>query len=76
MSGKMSNETFSLEGRPYVELNNLLKILAWCSSGGEAKMLIADSQVQVDGEIELRKRCKIRPGQQVEFNDQRVVVIE
>lgn len=70
----MSNEEFSLEGHPFVELNNLLKLLAWCASGGEAKTLIADGQVKVDGAVELRKRCKIRQGQTVEFAGQRVVV--
>jgi ribosome-associated protein len=40
---------FSLEGREFIELNNLLKITGLCSSGGEAKALIASSQVKVDG---------------------------
>ena len=70
----MNNTEFSLEGHPFVELNNLLKLLAWCSSGGEAKTFIADGQVKVDGAVELRKRCKIREGQKVEFAGQVVVV--
>lgn len=70
----MNTTVFSLEGRPYVELNNLLKLLTWCSSGGEAKTFIADGQVKVDGVVELRKRCKICEGQKVEFAGQVVVV--
>ncbi|MCK5665665.1 MAG: RNA-binding S4 domain-containing protein, partial [Thiotrichaceae bacterium] len=38
------------------------------------KMLIADGQVKVDGQVELRKRCKIRQGQIVLFNNQQVQV--
>ncbi len=39
-----------------------------------AKLMIADGMVTVDGVTELRKRCKIRQGQLVEFNRQRIVV--
>ncbi|MES9856648.1 MAG: RNA-binding S4 domain-containing protein [Sedimenticola sp.] len=62
------SEPFTLEGREYVELNNLLKLLGHCSSGGAAKRVISNSEVRVDGVIELRKRCKIRPGQKVSFD--------
>jgi ribosome-associated protein len=48
--------------------------MGFCESGGIAKMLIADGQVSVDGQIELRKRCKIRIGQVVTFNGQKVRV--
>lgn len=64
----------SLEGREYIELNNLLKLAGLCESGGRAKMLIADGEVMVDGEVETRKRCKIRAGQVVEFAGEQVVV--
>lgn len=70
----MSSEQFSLDGHPFVELNNLMKILGWCGSGGVAKQLIADGLVKVDGEVELRKRCKIRQGQSVEFDGNTAVV--
>jgi ribosome-associated protein len=65
---------FDLSGRDYIELNNLLKVTGLCESGGFAKLLIADGQVSVDGEAELRKRCKVRSGQLVEINDQKVIV--
>lgn len=67
-------ETFSLDGRAFIELNNLLKITGKCSSGGVAKMVIAAGYVTVDGQIELRKRCKIRSGQIVEFEGQQVMI--
>ena len=58
---------FELEGREYIELNNLLKVTGLCESGGRAKVLIADGQVKVDNEIERRKRCKIRQDQVIEY---------
>jgi len=72
----MDKQQFSLDGHPFIELNRLIKFLGWCNSGGEAKALIADAQVKVDGEVELRKRCKIRPGQVVEYEANSVVVTE
>lgn len=68
-------EEFDLQGREFVELNNLLKLTGWCSSGGVAKMMIAEGCVTVDGRVELRKRCKIRQGQIVEFEGQQVTVV-
>ena len=67
-------QVFELENREYIQLNDLLKITGLCDSGGMAKMLIADGLVKVDGHVELRKRCKIRKGQIVEFNDAAVTV--
>ncbi|MDH3998261.1 MAG: RNA-binding S4 domain-containing protein [Desulfuromonadales bacterium] len=66
---------FDLEGREYIELHNLLKVTGLCDSGGMAKVMIAEGLVQVDGAVELRKRCKIREGQQVEFEGQELLVV-
>ena len=65
---------FDLAGHDYIELHSLLKVTGLCESGGIAKLLVADGLVKVDGEIELRKRCKIRTGQTVELNDQQIGV--
>ena len=58
-------ERFDLEGRAFVELCDLLKLTGIRPSGGSAKLAIADGLVTVDDRVELRKRCKIRPGQVV-----------
>lgn len=65
---------FSLAGREFIELNNLLKVTGLCGSGGVAKLLIADGLVKVDGVVETRKRCKIRAGQVAEFQGEKVEV--
>ena len=67
-------EDFELKGTEFIELNNLLKVTGLCSSGGEAKMVISEGLVTVDGEVELRKRCKIRTGQVVAFEGNVIAV--
>jgi ribosome-associated protein len=51
----------------YIELIKLLKVTGLCSSGGTAKVVTSQGSVKVNGVVELRKRCKIRKGQTVEF---------
>jgi ribosome-associated protein len=58
----------------YVELNQLLKLVGVCDSGGAGKALVASGDVAVDGEQELRKTCKIRAGQVVTLGDIRINV--
>ncbi|MBE9516074.1 MAG: RNA-binding S4 domain-containing protein [Proteobacteria bacterium] len=65
---------FDLEDQDYIELNKLLKVTGLCDSGGMANTVIVEGAVSVDGEPELRKRCKIRAGRVVEYNDQRIQV--
>ncbi len=60
--------TFELEGE-YVELNQLLKLVGLCDSGGIGKQLVASGVVRVDGVQELRKTAKIRSGQAVQIGD-------
>lgn len=67
-------EEFELKGAEYIELNNLLKVTGQCSSGGAAKMAISEGLVRVDGEVERRRRCKIRPGQTVEYEGHAIKV--
>lgn len=55
--------------RDYVELNQLLKLVGLCDSGGAGKAIVASGVVSVDGEQELRKTCKIHAGQMVQVED-------
>ncbi|MGN2250039.1 RNA-binding S4 domain-containing protein [Frateuria edaphi] len=64
----MQTLTFQLD-RDHVELNQLLKLVGLCDSGGAGKMLVASGQVHVDGQQELRKTCKIHAGQTVSLGD-------
>ena len=51
---------------PYIKLDSFLKAVNAVSSGGEAKILITDGKVLVNGEIELRRGRKLYPGDRVE----------
>ena len=51
----------------YIELIQLLKVLSYAESGGHAKALVEQGLVKLNGQIELRKRAKLRPGDQVEY---------
>jgi ribosome-associated protein len=56
-------ENFKLkEGEEYIELKNLIKILGWVDTGGEAKIRIDNQEIKVNGEIETQRRKKIRRG--------------
>jgi ribosome-associated protein len=72
-AAKIQQLSFELQGE-YVELNQLLKLVGLCDSGGAGKMLVAEGNVSVDGQIELRKTCKIRSGQVVKIGDVRISV--
>jgi len=70
----MQTIDFELE-RDHVELNQLLKLVGLCDSGGAGKALVASGAVTVDGRVELRKTCKIRAGQQVRIDDVAIRVV-
>ena len=63
----MQKIEFTLDGE-FVELNQLLKLVGICDSGGAGKILVASGTVTVDGKKELRKTCKIRAGQIVRLS--------
>lgn len=69
----MQKVSFELTSE-FIELNQLLKNVGLCDSGGAGKVLVASGQVKVDGKQELRKTCKIRAGQQVSVGDVRISV--
>jgi ribosome-associated protein len=60
----MKTVDFELD-REYIELNQLLKLVGACDSGGAGKALVAEGLVSVDGQPESRKTAKIRAGQVV-----------
>jgi ribosome-associated protein len=64
---------FKLGDQEYIELHKLIKILDLVDSGAEAKLIVAEGHVLRNGEVELRKRAKIYPGDTLQIAD---VVIE
>ena len=66
--------TFELRGE-FITLDKLLKACGLASSGGYAKSMISNGQIQVDGQDELRKTAKIRLGQVVSLHGARIKVV-
>lgn len=52
----------------FIKLDQLMKFADMVQSGGEAKMLIAQGLVLVNGEICTQRGKKIRQGDQIEFD--------
>jgi ribosome-associated protein len=50
-----------------INLTQVLKLAGWVMNGGEAKALISEGRVRVNGEVELRKRRKMAVGDVVEM---------
>ena len=69
----MQKIEFQLE-HEFIELNQLLKLVGLCDSGGAGKALVATGEVCVDGTQELRKTAKIRSGQRVRMGDVEIQV--
>ena len=61
--------------REFVELNQLLKRVGLCDSGGAGKALVASGAVRVDGQPETRKTATIRAGQSVRVGDAEIRVV-
>lgn len=61
---KILKRTFHLNKQDdFIALCDLLKCIGLAASGGQAKQIIAQGLVQVDGHVEMRKTCKIRHNQ-------------
>lgn len=58
-----------------VELYKILKFEGMVASGGEAKQLISEGLVLVNGKVETRKRKKIIAGDTIEF-EQEIIRIQ
>ncbi len=65
---------FPLRGE-FITLDTLLKATAMAPSGGAAKALVASGVVEVDGQVELRKTCKLRLGQVVRLTGVRIHIV-
>ncbi len=58
----------------FIKLDALLKFASLVSSGGEAKTLIQNGQILVNGEVCTMRGRKIRSGDKVSYGDKEVVI--
>ncbi|WP_299289720.1 RNA-binding S4 domain-containing protein [uncultured Mucilaginibacter sp.] len=64
---------FKLQGE-FIPLIQLLKATNLVQSGGEAQMVVSEGLVKYNGEVDFRKRLKIKVGDHVEFDGKKIVV--
>jgi ribosome-associated protein len=68
-------ERLNVGDRP-INLTQLLKLAGWVLNGGEAKALIVEGRISVNGEVEFRKRRKMNAGDLVEMQDGPSLILE
>ncbi len=66
---------FYIKKEDFITLQDLLKFENLVSSGGEAKQVILDGIVKVNGEIETRRGKKLRDGDIVEIGEEKIKII-
>lgn len=65
---------YNLKGAEYIELIKLLKLLRIAESGGQAKLMVEDGEVKLNGNPESRKRAKLRPGDIVQIFGKKITI--
>ncbi|UIR57739.1 RNA-binding S4 domain-containing protein [Sphingobacterium sp. SRCM116780] len=67
-------QTFKIEGE-YIQLIQLLKALNWVEHGAMAQQVVSEGMVLYNGQVDYRKRLKLRPNDVVEFEGQQVKLV-
>ncbi len=62
------------DGEEFIKLGQALKKAGLVSSGVDAKMIIQDGLVKVNGEVDTRRGKKLYPGDSFEYDGQLVTV--
>ena len=65
---------FKLNG-DFIPMIQLLKAAGLVQTGGEAQIVVTEGEVKYNGEIDYRKRLKVKQGDLVEFNGETIKVI-
>lgn len=65
---------FKIEGE-FIPLIQLLKATGLVQSGGEAQTVVEDGLIKYNGQVDYRKRLKVRVGDIVDFMGQQIKVI-
>ncbi len=53
-----------------LSLGDCLKLLGVAATGGQAKYLIQDGKVKLNGQVETRRKRQVQQGDRIEFNGQ------
>ena len=60
----------------FIKLEQFLKFISVVSTGGEAKILIQEESVNVNGEVETRRGKKLRAGDCIEVNGETYQIVK
>lgn len=66
-------ETVKIETE-YIKLDALLKLAGWVDTGGQAKFVIQNGEVEVNGEVCTLRGKKLRPGDKAAYNGRALTV--
>ena len=59
---------------PTLTLGDALKVAGFFGTGGQAKRAIQTGEVRVNGEVETRRKRRLRPGDEIELGDETFVI--
>ena len=59
----------------YIPLIQLLKAANLVQTGGEAQIVVTEGEVKYNGQVDYRKRLKVKKGDVIEFRNNKIMVI-
>jgi ribosome-associated protein len=65
---------FKLNG-DFIPMIQLLKAAGLVQTGGEAQIAVTEGEVSYNGQVDYRKRLKVKQGDLVEFRGNKIMVI-
>ena len=65
---------FKLTGE-YIPMVQLLKATNLVQTGGEAQIVVTEGEVKYNGQVDFRKRLKVKRGDVVEFRGKTITII-
>lgn len=68
-------QVFKLKGE-YIHMIQLLKVMNWVEHGAMAQEVVMEGLVKYNGQTDLRKRLKVKAGDVVEFDGQKVEIVK
>ncbi|PRD47019.1 RNA-binding S4 domain-containing protein [Sphingobacterium haloxyli] len=67
-------QNFILKG-DYIQLIQLLKVMNWVEHGAMAQFVVEEGLVKYNGQVDYRKRLKVKVGDIIEFDGQQVKIV-
>ena len=64
------------DGDDFIRLGQAMKLAGTVSSGVEAKILITEGEVTVNGEVETRRGRKLYPGDVFSYEDEEITIVQ